>query len=211
MFLTKIAEQSGLLAYVVPPKKMNQLEIDDEELAKKLQAKEYKRYCSLRSQFEEERAAETRGTFAKRQRVQYLHKQTNTNYDAVIQGVHLDDGPDRPYYTIKYKRPETIFEEDGSEREEIIEIEKQTTPDRLRRVVWDEDEVEIRNIQGIFIWKLLFSLKLACMSNMMIFRDKCFIHIYASMFTIKTGLVRVIRNLGVTDRFLTKIYRPSKS
>jgi len=141
MFLTKIAEQSGLLAYVAPPKKMNQLEIDDEGFAKKLQAEEYTRYCRLRTQFEQERAAESRGVFAKRQRVQYLHKQTDVSYDAVIQGVHLDDGPDKPYYTIKYKKQITFTDDDGNERSDICEIEKQTNPDRLRRVIWDEDEV----------------------------------------------------------------------
>mmetsp|Transcript_50790 Transcript_50790/g.61209 ORF Transcript_50790/g.61209 Transcript_50790/m.61209 type:complete len:147 (-) Transcript_50790:225-665(-) len=141
MFLTKIAEQSGLLAIVAPPKKMSQTELNDEEFARKLQAEEYKRYSRLRTQFEQERAAESLGVFAKKQRVQYLHKQTNQHYDAVIQGVHLDDGPDRPYYTIIYKRKDTITDDDGTERETIIEIEKQTTPDRLKRVVWDEDEV----------------------------------------------------------------------
>ncbi len=41
--------------------------------------------------------------------------------------------------TIKYKKLEKIEDENGSTSEQMINIEKQTTPDRLTRVPWDEE------------------------------------------------------------------------
>ena len=52
----------------------------------------------LKSQKDAEDRAENAGLFAKRQRVIYLHRGTNTQYDAIVVGVHFDDGPDDPYY-----------------------------------------------------------------------------------------------------------------
>jgi hypothetical protein len=55
------------------------------------------------SQLQEQRARElnaaTRGFFVKNQRVKYYH-QANQRWieDATVAGVHLDDGPDKPYY-----------------------------------------------------------------------------------------------------------------
>ena len=79
-----------------------------------------------------------RGHFAKRQRVRYHHRSTDTYYDAVVTGVHFDDGPDKPYYSIKYKRPEVQHDDDGNESTTITLRETQTTPDRLLSLPWDE-------------------------------------------------------------------------
>ena len=45
-----------------------------------------------------EALAETRGAFAKKQRVKYHNKLQGRWDDAVVIGVHHDDGPDKPYY-----------------------------------------------------------------------------------------------------------------
>ena len=44
------------------------------------------------------------------------------------------------YQTIKYKRPNKYENDDGQEITEEIEIEKQTTPDRLEAVPFDYDK-----------------------------------------------------------------------
>ena len=41
--------------------------------------------------------------------------------------------------TIKFKKQLEEELEDGSNKVEIVEVEKQTNPDRLTRVPWDED------------------------------------------------------------------------
>jgi len=52
---------------------------------------------------------------------------------------HHDDGPDKPYYTIKYAKPDVqVDENNGSETVMQCTVEKQTTPDRLDRLPWDE-------------------------------------------------------------------------
>jgi hypothetical protein len=60
--------------------------------------KEKRRISMLTAQKEEEDRSRKIGQFAKKQRVSYHHRGTNKQYDAVIVGVHLDDGPDKPYY-----------------------------------------------------------------------------------------------------------------
>ena len=60
--------------------------------------------------------------------------------DAVVVGVHFDDGPENPYYTIKYKKQCEEILDDGSKKTTVREVEKQTNPDRLSRVPWDEDK-----------------------------------------------------------------------
>lgn len=109
----------------------------DLEFAKKLQAEEYKRYQLLRSQFEQERDAEAKGVLAKKQRVEYKNQSTGVSHPAVVLDVHLDDGPDKPYYTIKYKKP--LEDDAGAQSHLVAEVEKQTDPERLKRVVWDEE------------------------------------------------------------------------
>jgi hypothetical protein len=42
------------------------------------------------------------------------------------------------FQTIRYKRPDVI-DEDGTEKIVFTEIDKQTTPDRLTVLPWDED------------------------------------------------------------------------
>jgi hypothetical protein len=68
--------------------------------------------------------------FVKNQRVAYFHKASDTwMNDCYIVGVHHDDGEDKPYYTIRYKKPDS---------EEPIE--KQTTHDRLNYAPWDPEQ-----------------------------------------------------------------------
>lgn len=52
----------------------------------------------LEAQKKAEELAESKGVFAKKQRVRYHNKSNNTISDAVVVGVHYDDGPDKPYY-----------------------------------------------------------------------------------------------------------------
>jgi len=141
MFLNKLAEQSGISSLLSTQKGKSVAEMRDEQLARHLQQEEYQRYTRLRTQYDSERAAESRGVLAKGQCVYYVvNTETGSNtYEAVVVDVHLDDGPDNPYYTIKYKKPVTVQNEDGTESQEIIEVEKQTNPDRLRRMVWNDD------------------------------------------------------------------------
>lgn len=60
--------------------------------------REKRRITMLTAQKEEEDRSRKIGQFAKKQRVSYHHRGTNKQYDAFIVGVHLDDGPDKPYY-----------------------------------------------------------------------------------------------------------------
>jgi len=143
MFLNKLAEQSGISSILPSYQKGKSVtEMRDEQLARHLQQQEYKRMTRLRAQYDSERAAESQGVLAKGQRVHYVVK-TDTeikNFEAVVIDVHLDDGPDNPYYTIKYKKTVIIENEDGTEGQDLIEVEKQTQPDRLRRMEWNDDK-----------------------------------------------------------------------
>lgn len=139
-----MAEKSGLLDFIAPRKKQKEeVQINaDKELAHRLQQEEEAKERTRRqgereerSQREREIEAERKGMFVKKQKVLYYHKSNDKKYYAIVVGVHFDDGPDRPYYTIKYKRPDTIVDENGVERVTgTIEIEKQTTSDRLIRI-----------------------------------------------------------------------------
>lgn len=159
MFLSKIAEKTGLFEMIAPSSRtqnedtnINNTQRDlashqgsaeklspDEELARKIQREEDLRYQKLQTQQKAESDAFKNGMLALKQRVQYLHKSTGNVYDAYIAGVHLDDGPDKPYYTIKYMKFQNKLDEDGIEKEELVGVEKQTDPDRLERVPWNED------------------------------------------------------------------------
>jgi hypothetical protein len=57
----------------------------------------------LQEQRARELKAATRGFFVKNQRVKYYH-QANQSWieDTTVAGVHLDDGPDEPYYVRNY-------------------------------------------------------------------------------------------------------------
>ena len=71
---------------------------DDEKVAWKLQTEEHQRYRELHAQYTSEMKAKKVGMLAERQRVTYFHKPTSQFFEAVVVGVHLDDGPDQPYY-----------------------------------------------------------------------------------------------------------------
>ena len=79
-------------------RKQSPQDAEDEAFARKLQAEEDLRFQMLKSQKEEEDRAQQNGKYAKKQRVSYHHRGSDEYYDAVIVGVHLDDGPDKPYY-----------------------------------------------------------------------------------------------------------------
>jgi hypothetical protein len=71
---------------------------DDEKVAWELQKEEHIRYRALHAQYASEMKAKKIGMLAKRQRVTYFHQPTSQHFEAVVIGVHLDDGPDQPYY-----------------------------------------------------------------------------------------------------------------
>jgi len=113
---------------------------EDERFAWEIQNEEHRRYRMLHAQRASEMNAKKHNMYAAAQRVDYFHKSNGQHFEAIIIGVHLDDGFDKPYYTIRYTRPESI-EEDGQVKLCLIDIDKQTTPDRLRPLPWDEDKV----------------------------------------------------------------------
>ena len=85
-------------------KRRKSQESRDEALARKLQAEYDRKFRLLKAQKDAEDRAETQGLYAKKQRVSYIHRGTNTQYDAMVVGVHFDDGPDKPYYVSKKNR-----------------------------------------------------------------------------------------------------------
>ena len=103
------------------------------------------RDSSLQAQRVREDQAARVGAFAMKQRVKYHHKATHTFFDAHVVGVHLDDGPDKPYYTIKYTTRDVAVDENGKQDISELIMEKQTTCDRLERVPFSEEET----------WKLI--------------------------------------------------------
>mmetsp|Transcript_3881 Transcript_3881/g.6420 ORF Transcript_3881/g.6420 Transcript_3881/m.6420 type:complete len:156 (-) Transcript_3881:149-616(-) len=147
---SKFAEKIGLYDFLAPSeprrsKKNSASEHDSTTTVQNGSADEKRlKRKRLDVQLKAEKDAETRGPkfFAENQRVRYLNKTTNSTCDAVIVGVHYDDGPDNPYYTIKYKKQCEEILDDGSKNTSVIvrEVEKQTNPDRLSRVPWDEDK-----------------------------------------------------------------------
>ena len=74
---------------------------NDEKIAQKLQQEENDRHQKLKSQYDMEEKAKQLNQFTKRQRVSYHSKVDGTWMDAVVVGVHFDDGPDKPYYVSK--------------------------------------------------------------------------------------------------------------
>eukprot|EP00568_Trieres_chinensis_P002263 CAMPEP_0183295164 /NCGR_PEP_ID=MMETSP0160_2-20130417/3223_1 /TAXON_ID=2839 ORGANISM="Odontella Sinensis, Strain Grunow 1884" /NCGR_SAMPLE_ID=MMETSP0160_2 /ASSEMBLY_ACC=CAM_ASM_000250 /LENGTH=161 /DNA_ID=CAMNT_0025456597 /DNA_START=110 /DNA_END=592 /DNA_ORIENTATION=+ len=157
MFLSKIANKIGLFDVLAPRKKkenehrkvsdpktpasVGSFDASGEEIVTSVSGNDPyddNRRRRLRAQIDAEDAALALGVFAKKQRVKYHHKATNKFYDAVIVGVHLDDGPDKPYYTITYDKLEAEVTDDGKENKVIRKVEKQTYPERLERLNWDE-------------------------------------------------------------------------
>jgi hypothetical protein len=57
--------------------------------------------------------------YSKNENTIYFHKASGTNFEAKVVGVHSDDDPENPYYTIQYTA------QDGEK------VERQTTEDRL--------------------------------------------------------------------------------
>jgi prolyl oligopeptidase PreP (S9A serine peptidase family) len=142
---SKFAEKVGLHDFLAPviKKRRPRKESEDETttIATSFSDEQRLKRRRLDVQLKAEKEAAARGPkfFAKKQRVRYLNKTTNSVCDAVVVGVHLDDGPNNPYYTIKFKKQCEEILGDGSKKTTIIEVEKQTNPDRLSRVPWDED------------------------------------------------------------------------
>lgn len=102
--------------------------MDEEEDEEEEDEAEQQRRMLLESQRDLEREALSGCRFAKLQRVRYYHKMSDTWINgAHIVGVHYDDGPDKPYYTIQYN-------------DDCRKVEKQTTVDRLKPSSWEEDK-----------------------------------------------------------------------
>ncbi len=106
MVLSHAAEMNMNMQYLVAPgapsreqiEQRRRQEEDDGRLAKEIQKQEDRRYRRLKAQYESEQNAEKVNQFAKMQRVSYHSKVDDRYIDAVVVGVHLDDGPDKPYY-----------------------------------------------------------------------------------------------------------------
>ena len=108
MVLTKWAEKIGLLDIIAPKKKSKQKNGNlnrhqttappQESKQEKQKRLKEERKRKIQAQLHAEKMAETYNQFAKKQRVSYLHKGSNTTFDAVIAAVHFDDGPKNPYY-----------------------------------------------------------------------------------------------------------------
>ena len=94
----------------------------------------------VEAQRKREEMASLKNAFVVNQQASYFCKATETRYDATIVGVHFDDGPDRPYYTVRFWRNEVENEEEGGESVVRRSVEKQTTPDRLERVDFDPEQ-----------------------------------------------------------------------
>lgn len=141
---SKFAEQVGLYDFLAPEKKKSRSSEDSAPAQKQntsFSDEELMKRRRLDAQLKAEREAAARGPkfFAKKQRVRYLNKLTNSVCDAVVVGVHFDDGPENPYYTIRYKKQCEEILDGGSKKTTVREVEKQTDPDRLSRVPWDEE------------------------------------------------------------------------
>mmetsp|Transcript_1144 Transcript_1144/g.2652 ORF Transcript_1144/g.2652 Transcript_1144/m.2652 type:complete len:149 (-) Transcript_1144:94-540(-) len=141
MFFSKLAESSGLYEILAPIKRAFAAE-DNADADRKIRSAVEPgaiRKRRLDAQRKAEQDAEANGVFAKKQRVQYRNKANNTICDAVVVGVHFDDGLDKPYYTIRYKKQSEEEKQDGMKRVSVVDVEKQTNPDRLTRVPWNEE------------------------------------------------------------------------
>ena len=95
MFLSRLVGSIGDALAPINPF-ANHSESDDEK-SNKPDPERIKRR-RLDAQKKAEELAESNGVFAKKQRVFYHNKSTDTMHDAYIVGVHFDDGPDKPYY-----------------------------------------------------------------------------------------------------------------
>mmetsp|Transcript_2922 Transcript_2922/g.3219 ORF Transcript_2922/g.3219 Transcript_2922/m.3219 type:complete len:162 (-) Transcript_2922:300-785(-) len=154
MVFTEFLQKIGLLDVLAPnspsKRKKRKAKNDEKEAAEteklRVIAEKQRRLVAdeerLETQYQTEKAAAERNQFAKKQRVIY-NASDEQRYDAVIMGVHFDDDPKFPYYTIKYKRfEESIDSEESSKpaKKNIIEVEKQTNPERLTSVLWDKEK-----------------------------------------------------------------------
>lgn len=116
MFLSRLAERSGLFGILAPRKSRESKDARkessndtaessgnvDKDTVDKGQEESLpennvrKRRLDYQRKMEAE--AESRGAFAKKQRVRYHNKLQDRWDDAIVVGVHHDDGPDKPYY-----------------------------------------------------------------------------------------------------------------
>mmetsp|Transcript_3742 Transcript_3742/g.8316 ORF Transcript_3742/g.8316 Transcript_3742/m.8316 type:complete len:156 (-) Transcript_3742:362-829(-) len=148
MFLSKLAERTGLFEFLAPiiggsdnngDNQQQSAYVSNNDDESSQENKELVKRRRLDAQKKAEEDAEARGVFAKKQRVRYHNKSTDVICDAIVVGVHFDDGLEHPYYTIKHKKQIEEELEDGCKKVDIVEVEKQTNPDRLQRVPWDDE------------------------------------------------------------------------
>ncbi len=107
MFLSKLAERTGLFEFLAPiiggydntgESKQQSAEGSNNGHEPFQESEGLVKRRRLDAQKKAEDDAEARGVFAKKQRVRYHNKTTDTVCDAVVVGVHFDDGPEQPYY-----------------------------------------------------------------------------------------------------------------
>ncbi len=102
MMLSHFAERLGLWDYIAPnstkPPEQIRQENQDLSLAQEVQKEEKIKYNRIKTQYDLEQKSMMNKQFAKWQRVKYYSKGDDMYVDAVVVGVHFDDGPDRPYY-----------------------------------------------------------------------------------------------------------------
>lgn len=105
----------------------NQMGSDNNE--ERLKAEHARRQRLIEGQKEREDDAKETRVFTKNQRCFYFHKPSETWLDSAhVVGVHSEDDPSNPYYTIRYIPPGI---------EELVE--KQTTRDRIAYIEWSPD------------------------------------------------------------------------
>jgi hypothetical protein len=125
MFLAEAAEKMGLFDFLAPRKdksrKTSEGSLDKEKLSRSSQSdglpldppeldpqayqtqEELQKQSILQGQRARELKAAKRGFFVKNQRVKYYHQaKERWIEDVTVAGVHLDDGPDKPYYVRNY-------------------------------------------------------------------------------------------------------------
>jgi hypothetical protein len=114
---------------VLTPEEITALKEKEEKERQQREAAISLKKAQIQHQLEVE--ALSRGQFAKRQKAEYNDRVVSDGawVPCVVVGVHLDDGPDKPYYTIEFFR--------NGEK-----IEKQTMSERVRRIVKEEVEKE---------------------------------------------------------------------
>ena len=116
MFFTKLADKIGLLDKMAPRKKRARVPPSSQQQqqqqkqpppppssstlppSRPLPTAEQIKRNHLQTQLLSEQHAATHNLYAPNQRVQYHYRAQDCWYDALVLAIHLDDGPNHPYY-----------------------------------------------------------------------------------------------------------------